>query len=121
MGCAVAPPAQPGGVEEVTFLYRLTDGACPKSYGANVARLAGLPDSVVARAAAKAHESEEARHAAATAGGDCGDGTVGGAGGARQLLQRAAAACRAAVGGEEGAAAAVLRLQAEVRRFLRLD
>ncbi|ONH94116.1 hypothetical protein PRUPE_8G271300 [Prunus persica] len=31
-----------GGVEEVTFLYRLTPGACPKSYGVNIARLAGL-------------------------------------------------------------------------------
>lgn len=30
-----------GGVEEVTFLYRLTPGACPKSYGVNIARLAG--------------------------------------------------------------------------------
>lgn len=30
-----------GGVEEVTFLYRLTRGACPKSYGVNIARLAG--------------------------------------------------------------------------------
>lgn len=30
-----------GGIEEVTFLYRLTPGACPKSYGVNVARLAG--------------------------------------------------------------------------------
>jgi len=30
-----------GGLEEVTFLYRLTCGACPKSYGVNVARLAG--------------------------------------------------------------------------------
>lgn len=28
-------------VEEVTFLYRLRPGACPKSYGVNVARLAG--------------------------------------------------------------------------------
>lgn len=31
-----------GGVEEVTFLYRLTPGSCPKSYGINVARLAGI-------------------------------------------------------------------------------
>lgn len=31
-----------GAVEEVTFLYRLTPGACPKSYGVNVARLAGM-------------------------------------------------------------------------------
>lgn len=30
-----------GGFEEVTFLYRLTSGSCPKSYGVNVARLAG--------------------------------------------------------------------------------
>ncbi|KAB2616323.1 DNA mismatch repair protein MSH6 [Pyrus ussuriensis x Pyrus communis] len=30
-----------GGVEEVTFLYRLNPGACPKSYGVNIARLAG--------------------------------------------------------------------------------
>lgn len=30
-----------GGLEEVTFLYKLTLGACPKSYGVNVARLAG--------------------------------------------------------------------------------
>ena len=29
------------GLEEVTFLYRLTPGTCPKSYGVNVARLAG--------------------------------------------------------------------------------
>lgn len=28
-------------VEEVIFLYRLTPGTCPKSYGVNVARLAG--------------------------------------------------------------------------------
>lgn len=30
-----------GGLEEVTFLYKLTLGACPRSYGVNVARLAG--------------------------------------------------------------------------------
>lgn len=29
------------GMEEVTFLYKLSFGACPKSYGVNVARLAG--------------------------------------------------------------------------------
>lgn len=39
MGCQVGEGT--GGVEEVTFLYRLTPGACPKSYGVNVARLAG--------------------------------------------------------------------------------
>ncbi|XP_048442766.1 DNA mismatch repair protein MSH6-like [Pyrus x bretschneideri] len=30
-----------GGVEEVTFLYRMSPGACPKSYGVNISRLAG--------------------------------------------------------------------------------
>ncbi|KAI4349732.1 hypothetical protein L6164_010292 [Bauhinia variegata] len=47
-----------GGVDEVTFLYRLTPGACPKSYGVNVARLAGLPTSVLQKAAAKSREFE---------------------------------------------------------------
>ncbi|CAK7348409.1 unnamed protein product [Dovyalis caffra] len=46
------------GVEEVTFLYRLRPGACPKSYGVNVARLAGLPDSILHKAAAKSSEFE---------------------------------------------------------------
>ena len=37
-------PATAGGatvVERVTFLYTLADGACPRSYGVNVAQLAG--------------------------------------------------------------------------------
>ncbi|KAL0435966.1 UNVERIFIED_CONTAM: DNA mismatch repair protein MSH6 [Sesamum radiatum] len=46
------------GLEEVTFLYKLTPGACPKSYGVNVARLAGLPDSVLQKATAKSQEFE---------------------------------------------------------------
>ena len=33
-------------------------GACPKSYGTNVARLAGLPPAVVRRAAQKSAERE---------------------------------------------------------------
>ncbi|XP_050237496.1 DNA mismatch repair protein MSH6 [Mercurialis annua] len=47
-----------GEVEEVTFLYRLTPGACPKSYGGNVARLAGIPDSILQKAAVKSREFE---------------------------------------------------------------
>ncbi|XP_075663915.1 uncharacterized protein LOC142633560 isoform X1 [Castanea sativa] len=39
MGCRVGNGV--GDVEEVTFLYRLTPGACPKCYGVNVALLAG--------------------------------------------------------------------------------
>ncbi|KAK9807187.1 hypothetical protein WJX73_005617 [Symbiochloris irregularis] len=37
-----------GDCEQVTFLYKLAEGACPKSYGPNVARLAGLPPSLLA-------------------------------------------------------------------------
>lgn len=39
MACQVGGGIE--GLDEVTFLYRLTPGACPKSYGVNVARLAG--------------------------------------------------------------------------------
>ena len=31
-------------------MYKLAKGACPRSYGVNVARLAGLPESVLQRA-----------------------------------------------------------------------
>lgn len=134
MGCAVTPPSNPGDVEEVTFLYRLTDGACPKSYGASCARLAGLPDSVVRRAAEKAAESEAARTGGgasgssaqgAAAGGSEGDGMeveeAGAAVAPAQLLQRVQAACRAAAGGDAAAAAAVLQLQREVQQLLALE
>ena len=43
-------------VPQVTFLYRATRGVAEASYGLNVARMAGLPHSVVKRAAEKAHE-----------------------------------------------------------------
>jgi DNA mismatch repair protein MutS len=36
--------------EEVTFLYKIKDGPAGQSYGINVARLAGLPESVLTRA-----------------------------------------------------------------------
>ncbi|KAG8053162.1 hypothetical protein GUJ93_ZPchr0001g29498 [Zizania palustris] len=38
------------GEKELTFLYRLTSGACPESYGLQVATMAGLPRSIVERA-----------------------------------------------------------------------
>uniref|UniRef100_J3MXB1 DNA mismatch repair protein n=1 Tax=Oryza brachyantha TaxID=4533 RepID=J3MXB1_ORYBR len=47
-----------GGLEEVTFLYKLTPGSCPKSYGVNVARLAGIPASVLRRANEKSIDFE---------------------------------------------------------------
>lgn len=34
----------------ITFLYTLGQGVCPKSFGINVARLAGLPDIVLSNA-----------------------------------------------------------------------
>ncbi|XP_049285610.1 probable DNA mismatch repair protein Msh6 [Anopheles funestus] len=36
--------------ETVTFLYRYTEGACPKSYGFNAAKLAGMPAAIIKRA-----------------------------------------------------------------------
>jgi len=50
-----------GVVEQVTFLYKLTQGACPKSYGVNVARLAGLPESIVKRAAVVSSQTQKER------------------------------------------------------------
>jgi DNA mismatch repair protein MSH6 len=34
----------------ITFLYTLGEGVCPKSFGINVARLAGLPEDVLSNA-----------------------------------------------------------------------
>lgn len=56
MGCKVA--SSKGGLEEVTFLYKVCPGACPKSYGVNVARLAGMPESILQRASACSAELE---------------------------------------------------------------
>lgn len=36
--------------KDVTFLYKFKKGTCPKSHGMNVAKMAGLPPSVVSRA-----------------------------------------------------------------------
>lgn len=33
--------------QELVFLYRLTSGACPESYGLQVAMMAGIPERVV--------------------------------------------------------------------------
>jgi DNA mismatch repair ATPase MutS len=42
----------PDAKNNITFLYTLGDGPCPKSFGVNVARLAGLPDDVLQKAKA---------------------------------------------------------------------
>lgn len=54
MGCIV----DPANDRKVTFLYKLEDGMCPKSYGLNVAMLAKLPDEVIELAARKSEQFE---------------------------------------------------------------
>lgn len=43
--------------ESVTFLYKLAPGACPKSYGFNAAKLAGMPNEITKRASNVIHFS----------------------------------------------------------------
>jgi DNA mismatch repair protein MutS len=54
---------------EVLFLRRLVPGEVSRSYGIEVARLAGLPGSVIARAREVLAELESERHAGATGAG----------------------------------------------------
>ncbi|XP_064074096.1 probable DNA mismatch repair protein Msh6 isoform X1 [Vanessa tameamea] len=53
--------------ETITFLYKLSPGACPKSYGFNAARLAGVPRDVTARAQRVARRLEAEAAAARAA------------------------------------------------------
>ena len=69
----------------MTFLYKLCDGSSPKSYGINVARLAGLPQYVLdlavkqSRAFAEKTLSEmERANASASAGEGEGEGAMEG-------------------------------------------
>ncbi|XP_065063209.1 DNA mismatch repair protein Msh6-like [Rhopilema esculentum] len=45
--------------ETITFLYKLASGPCPKSYGFNAARLAGLPIEIIKCAYLKARMLED--------------------------------------------------------------
>jgi DNA mismatch repair protein MutS len=94
--------------EEVVFLHRIVPGASDRSYGIHVARLAGLPEPVLARAAEVLRDLEAGggvavslavgegappdRAAAGPAGGDAGGASEPppGAGGLR-VLERLAA------------------------------
>jgi DNA mismatch repair protein MSH6 len=58
---------QPQGDEEVTFLYKLCDGSSPRSYGINVARLAGLPQYVLDLALLQSRAFEDKTKAEAAA------------------------------------------------------
>ncbi|KAI8593896.1 muts domain V-domain-containing protein [Geranomyces variabilis] len=51
---------------EVTFLYKLTDGSCPKSYGMNVACMAGIPTEIVERAEAIASQFQKTKESMET-------------------------------------------------------
>ncbi|KAJ2716793.1 Mismatch repair protein msh3 [Coemansia spiralis] len=68
------PPAQDqsgDGIAEVTFLYKLVDGASTDSFGLNVARIAGLPESLLRCArerAARMRTDLDSRWAAHCAG-----------------------------------------------------
>jgi len=44
--------------DDVTFLYKMKKGVCPKSYGMKVAQMAGLPQEIRRRAQEKAQEFE---------------------------------------------------------------
>lgn len=46
-------------VEEVTFLYKLCHGSSPKSYGINVAKLAGMPIELIQLAIQQSHAFEQ--------------------------------------------------------------
>ncbi|ORY03012.1 DNA mismatch repair protein Msh6 [Basidiobolus meristosporus CBS 931.73] len=48
--------------KEVTFLYKLTEGSCPKSYGMNVANMAGVPRAIVDKAEEAAKKFEANQH-----------------------------------------------------------
>lgn len=43
---------------EVSFLYKFSKGVCSKSFGMNVARMAGLDESIVKKAFQMSHDFE---------------------------------------------------------------
>ncbi|XP_050523673.1 DNA mismatch repair protein Msh6 [Daktulosphaira vitifoliae] len=45
-------------LETITFLYKFANGACPKSYGFNAARLAGMPSEIIKLGLCRAKEFE---------------------------------------------------------------
>ena len=45
-------------IEAIIFLYKLVEGAAKKSYGLNVARLAGMPETILTKASYKSSQME---------------------------------------------------------------
>ncbi|KJE98041.1 DNA mismatch repair protein Msh3 [Capsaspora owczarzaki ATCC 30864] len=53
------PPSESDDIQSIAFLYQLANGVAHRSYGLNVARLAGLPHDVLALASRKSAELEK--------------------------------------------------------------
>ncbi|KAK9412169.1 DNA mismatch repair protein Msh6 [Crotalus adamanteus] len=60
MACMVENECEDPSQETITFLYKFVNGACPKSYGFNAARLADIPEEVIQKGHKKAKEFEKA-------------------------------------------------------------
>lgn len=60
MACVADTDANEPDRQDVTFLYKLEDGAVDRSYGLNVARLARLPESIIKRAHVMSQRFEHA-------------------------------------------------------------
>uniref|UniRef100_A0A8C5MKP8 DNA mismatch repair protein n=2 Tax=Leptobrachium leishanense TaxID=445787 RepID=A0A8C5MKP8_9ANUR len=58
MACMVENECEDPSQENITFLYKFIEGACPKSYGFNAARLANIPDEIIQAGHKKAQEFE---------------------------------------------------------------
>ncbi|CAL1277104.1 unnamed protein product [Larinioides sclopetarius] len=58
MACMVEKDCDCPALEKITFLYKFIDGACPKSYGFNVALLAGIQKNIVRQGFLKAQQME---------------------------------------------------------------
>ncbi|NWH87331.1 MSH6 protein, partial [Aegithalos caudatus] len=59
MACMVENESEDPSQETITFLYKFIEGACPKSYGFNAARLADIPEEVIQKGHRKAKEFEK--------------------------------------------------------------
>ncbi|XP_051866727.1 DNA mismatch repair protein Msh6 [Pristis pectinata] len=59
MACMVENECEDPSQETITFLYKFIEGACPKSYGFNAARLADIPEEIIQKGHKKAEEFEK--------------------------------------------------------------
>ncbi|XP_053317334.1 DNA mismatch repair protein Msh6 [Spea bombifrons] len=59
MACMIENECEDPSQENITFLYKFIEGACPKSYGFNAARLANIPDEIIQAGHKKAREFED--------------------------------------------------------------